>query len=72
MDDFKIDSKVRLQEQLEFQKQIQHAVNVEALKEEIWVPRIVPIPYTPPVTVWKPNTATLRAFASQCIKSILP
>jgi len=72
MDDFKIDSKVRLQEEIEFQKQIQRAVNVEAIKDEVFMPRIVPIPYTPPVTVWKPNTATLRAFASQCIKSMLP
>jgi hypothetical protein len=72
MEDFKLDSKVRLQEQLQFQKQIQHAVNVESLKEEVFIPKMVPIPYTPPKTVWKPNTATLRAFASQCIKSILP
>lgn len=71
-DTFSEDVAVRLQEQLEWERRIKRAVEIEEIKEEVYMPRIVPIPYTPPVTVWRPSTATLRAFAAQCIKSMLP
>lgn len=72
MNDFTIDSATRLREELEWQRKIKRAVDIEALKDEVYVPLNVTIPYTPPVTVWKPSGTSLVAFATQCIKSILP
>jgi len=72
MNDFTIDSAERLREELEWQRKIQRAVEIEELKEEIYVPSIVPIPYTPPRTLWKASETSKRAFAIHCIKSIMP
>jgi hypothetical protein len=72
MDDFTIDSAARTRDELEWQRKIQRAVDIEAIKDEVYLPLNVTIPYTPPVSVWKPNTATLRAFASNCFKSMMP
>ncbi len=72
MEDFKIDSAARTRDELEWQRKIKRAVDIEAIKDEVYLPLNITIPYTPPVTLWKPSTATLRAFATQCIKSILP
>ena len=70
--EFKEDVKVRLDEQVELERMIKNAVRIEEIKESVFIPSIAGIPYTPPKTVWKPNTATLRAFAYQCVKSMLP
>lgn len=67
---FKLDSARRLQEDVRRQDRIKRLVQIE--EQEVFVPLNTVIPYTPPKTVWKPNTATLWAFTSQCIKSIVP
>lgn len=72
MEDFTVDSKERLHEQVEFARKIQRAVEIEEIKESVFIPKLVPIPYTPPVSVWKPSGTSKRAFAYQCIKSMLP
>lgn len=72
MNEFKLDSAARLQEQLEWQRKIKRAVEIEEIREKPFIPNIAGIPYTPPASVWKPNTATLHAFAKNCIRSMLP
>lgn len=70
--EFKEDVRVSLNEQIEFARKIQRAVEIEEIKESVFIPSIVPIPYTPPVTLWKPSGTSKRAFAYQCIKALLP
>lgn len=72
MDNFALDCAARLQEQIEWERKIKRAVDIEEIRETPFISSIAGIPYTPPKTIWKPNTATLRAFAAQCFKAMMP
>lgn len=71
-DTFSEDVAVRLKKQLWEEEKLKRDLEIDDNARFGKVEKFTPIPYTPPVTVWKPNTATLRAFAYNVFKSIQP
>ena len=72
MEDFTIDSAKRLREQQALAEKQRKEVEADDAYMFRTVEKFETIPYTPPVTIWKPNTTTLRAFAAQCFKAMMP
>lgn len=72
MNDFTIDSATRLRKQLWEQEKIKRDVERDDNEKFGNVIKFVPIPYTPPRTLWKASETSKRAFAIHCIKSIMP
>lgn len=52
LSNFSLDCAVRLQEELERERKIKRLIEIEEIRSEAFIPQIVPIPYTPPKTVW--------------------